>query len=262
MTRRRHASHEIRSPESQETWEGTSQDASAGSGVSGWGAAGFVDRASGGRALAMEVVARLGPLPPGSDRPLVLGLPRGGVPVAFEVARALGAELDVTVVRKIGAPGRPELGVGALAEDETPVFDERHLAYLGLTPKDLAGTVARETAELRRRLGRYRGKRPQPNINGRLVVVVDDGLATGVTARAALRSLRKAGPRRLIFAAPVCAADSTALLAGDADEVICVAKPEPFRAVGAWYADFSQTTDDEVVEMLRRAAGERPDGRP
>ncbi len=217
----------------------------------------FADRRDAGRALAAGVAAYLRDLPPAPGRPLVLALPRGGVPVGFEVADVVDADLDVTVVRKIGAPGRPELGVGAVAEDEEAVFDDRHLAHLRLRRQELTSTVEEEIAELRRRVRRYRGDRPAPRVGDRVVIVVDDGLATGATARAALRSLRRGGPRRLVMAVPVCAADAASALAGEADAVLCVARPEPFRAVGAWYADFTQTTDDEVVSLLARARAAR-----
>lgn len=218
-------------------------------------AQGFADRVAGGQALGILLAGRLGPSRVGTGgRPLVLALPRGGVPVGAVVAHALGADLDVLVVRKIGAPGHAEFGVGAVAEDEQPIFDQRHLAQLGLGPEDLADTVAREIEEVRRRTALYRGDRPAPRVAGRLVIVVDDGLATGATARAALRSLRRAGPARLVFAAPVCAADAPRLLRDEADEVVCASAPEPFGAVGAWYLDFSQTSDREVVELLAESS--------
>lgn len=188
---------------------------------------------------------------------LVLGLPRGGVVVAAEVAEALHADLDVAVVRKIGAPGRPELGVGAIAEDERPVFDDDGLTALGLTIADLAHTVGAEITELRRRAHRYRDHQPALAIAGRRVLVVDDGLATGVTARAALRWLRSRGPTWLGFATPVGPADGPRLLAADADFVHCAWCPSGFRAVGEHYRDFTQTTDDEVTALLRRPVGAR-----
>jgi len=217
----------------------------------------FANRTAAGRALAADVAELVRRLPAGTRQPLVLALPRGGVPVGVEVARALGADLDVTVARKIGAPGHAELGVGAVAEDEQPVFDLHHLGYLGLRPEDLIGTVHREIVELRRRVALYRGGRPAPEPAGRLVVVVDDGLATGVTARAALRSLRAHRPGQLIFAAPVGAADSADALIGDADQVVLTARPSPFGAVGAWYDDFDQISDEEVVALLTEARSHR-----
>jgi putative phosphoribosyl transferase len=212
----------------------------------------FTDRDAAGRELARAVARQVGHL--GLDRrPLVLGLPRGGVPVGVRVAETIGADLDVIVARKIGAPGRPELGVGAIAEDGPPVFDADLLRQLGLREEDLAATVERERAELARRIRRYRGARPLPAVDGRIVVVVDDGVATGVTARAALRRLRQSPVRCLILAAPVCSAEASHALAGDADTVICLCRPERFGAVGAWYGDFGQLTDDDVDRALRAA---------
>ncbi|GAA4536013.1 phosphoribosyltransferase [Amycolatopsis samaneae] len=211
----------------------------------------FTDRRDGGRRLAGLLRER-----PWSD-PVVLGLARGGVPVAGEVAAALGAPLDVVVARKIGAPGHPEFGLGAVTPDGPPTYDERTLAVLGLDAGDLAESCAAERAEARRRVACYQGNRtPEPR-RGRDVLVVDDGLATGVTARAALGAVRAGRPRRLVFAAPVCAPDAVAALRGVADEVVCVAAPEDFRAVGQWYDDFGQTTDREVVAVLGAARARR-----
>jgi putative phosphoribosyl transferase len=206
----------------------------------------FADRDAAGRALAARVARRLAP----GGRPLVLALPRGGVPVAVPVAERLGADLDVIVVRKIAAPGRPEFGVGAVAEGGAPVFDDAVLRRLGLTAGDLAGTVAAESAELSRRVRRFRGDRPLPDVADRTVVVVDDGLATGVTAHAALRRLRDGKPRLLILAVPVCAPQARDLLARDADMVICLRAPARFAAVGQWYRDFTQLDDADVERTL------------
>jgi predicted phosphoribosyltransferase len=181
----------------------------------------------------------------------VLALPRGGVPVAVHVAERLRGELDLLLARKIGAPGRAEFGVGAIAEDGPPVFDRGSLDHLGITEAELAATVAAERAELDRRVRRYRGERPAPDPAGRTVVLVDDGLATGVTARAALRRLRAGHPRRLVLAAPVCAPPAYESLAEEADTVICLSLPHGFRAVGEWYADFTQLTDEDVNQALR-----------
>ncbi|WP_433360935.1 phosphoribosyltransferase family protein [Actinoplanes sp. CA-142083] len=184
---------------------------------------------------------------PDTSPALVLALPRGGVPVAVRVAARIGGDLDIVLARKIGAPGRPEFGVGAIAEDGPPVFDEGSLAFLGITEDDLADTVTKERAELARRVRRYREGRPAPAATGRTVILVDDGLATGVTARAALRWLHDQSPRRTILAAPVCAPQAAESLAADADTVICLSVPPSFRAVGQWYDDFHQLTDEDVA---------------
>ncbi|BCJ48963.1 phosphoribosyltransferase [Actinoplanes sp. NBRC 14428] len=208
----------------------------------------FTDRTAAGRLLGVTVARHLGNV--GLTRcPLVLALPRGGVPVAAGVAAAVGAELDLVVARKIGAPGRPELGVGALAEDGEPVFDRGLLGELGLTPQDLDGTVAAERAELDRRIRAYRGDRPAAEVADRVVIVVDDGVATGVTARAALRWLRGRGARPLVLAAPVCSHEADRSLAADADLVICLRRPERFGAVGRFYRDFAQLGDADVLAV-------------
>lgn len=183
--------------------------------------------------------------------PLVIALPRGGVPVAAEIAPVLDAELDVLVVRKIGLPGRPETGIGAIIGDEPPLFDEDVLDGLGLKEKRLGPEVARERVELHRREALYREGRPAPRIAGRTVVLVDDGLATGLTARVALRHLRHRAPGRLALAVPVGAPGSADRLRPEADDVLCLHQPPGFRAVGEWYEDFGQVGDDEVLTVLR-----------
>jgi predicted phosphoribosyltransferase len=182
--------------------------------------------------------------------PLVLALPRGGVPVAAEIARALNAPLDLLVVRKIGLPGRPEVGIGAIAGDDPPLFDQAALAFLGLTKGQFASEIARQRTEIHRLELLYRERRPAPRIKGRTVILVDDGLATGVTARAALTQLRRQGPARLVLAVPVCS-DSGSDLRQKADDVICAHQPPLFQSVGEWYDDFEQLSDREVIETLR-----------
>lgn len=211
----------------------------------------FRDRQEAGRALARQVAARLADLD-GVGRPVVLALPRGGLPIGKEIATRVDGELDITVARKIGLPRQPEFGIGAVTADGPPLFNTAVLDQVGLTEADLAPAVRREREEARRRLRRYRAGRAPTAIADRTVVVADDGLATGVTALAALREVRAKGPRHLLFAAPVCTRDATRLLLREADAVICVHIPERFTAVGAWYQDFEQLTDEEVEATLAR----------
>lgn len=208
----------------------------------------FRDRREGGRILAAKLLERQqeGRLP----APFVLALPRGGLPVADEIARALGAPLDVVVARKIGAPFQPELGVGAVAGDAQPVYDPVLMGHLGLSERDVAATAEREQAELKRREAAYRRGRGELDLTGRTAVLVDDGVATGSTARAALRAVRQAGPVRTVLAAPVCSREATEQLSGDADEIVCAYVPPAFGSVGFWYADFPQLGDDEVLGIL------------
>ncbi|MFE1016642.1 phosphoribosyltransferase [Streptomyces sp. NPDC058794] len=190
------------------------------------------------------------PAPGDLPNSVVIALPRGGVPVAAEVARALGAPLDVLVARKIGLPGRPETGIGAIVGDDPPLFDQRALEMLGLREDRFGPDVARERAELSRRALLYRGDQSAPRVKDRAVVLVDDGLATGVTARAALRHLRRLQPARLVLAVPVCASETADEMRAEADDVVCLHQPTDFRAVGLWYDDFEQVSDDEVIEDL------------
>jgi predicted phosphoribosyltransferase len=206
--------------------------------------AAFVDRRDAGRRLA-ELL-----LPLADEEPIVVGLPRGGVPVAAEVARALGASLEILAVRKLGAPHNPEYGIGAIAEGGTRIFDPEALAVLRIDNGTLESIVARETAELHRRVEIYRRDRPPRLLRDRLVVVVDDGVATGVTDTAALRDVRGMGPRRLILAVPVCPPDSAARLREEADEVVCLFEPTLLYGVGQWYRDFGQVSDEEVLAAL------------
>lgn len=213
----------------------------------------FADRRDAGRQLAERLERYRG------QDTVVLALPRGGVPVAAEVAASLGARLDVIVARKLGAPGRPELGVGAIAEGGEPLVDERTLSMLELRRADLDDTVAAERAELDRRVRHYRGDRELPEVHERTVILVDDGLATGVTARAALQALRERKPAHLVLAVPVGAPETVHRVREEADDVVVVATPERFFAVGQWYADFTQTSDDDVLALLARAQGSPPE---
>jgi predicted phosphoribosyltransferase len=212
----------------------------------------FRDRVEAGRQLA----GRLGHLAGRSDV-VVLGLPRGGVPVAAEVARSLKAPLDVFLVRKLGVPGHEELAMGAIAEGGIRVLADWVAAELNVPPARLDAAAAREQVELERRDRLYRGHRARVRVEGRIAVLVDDGLATGASMEAGILALRQLGPARIIAAAPVGARDTCRRLERIADEVVCVATPEPFDAVGLWYEDFSQTTDDEVRAILASSAPEQ-----
>lgn len=181
---------------------------------------------------------------------VVLGLPRGGVPVAYEVARALSAMLDVFLVRKLGVPGHEELAMGAVASGGLRVLNEEIVEQLGIPADQIDAVAAKELEELARRERLYRGGRPPPDLCGRTVIVVDDGLATGATMRAAIGALRQARPARIIVAIPVAAPEIRDEFKNLADDIICGTTPEPFFAVGRWYIDFEQTTDDEVVALL------------
>ena len=211
----------------------------------------FNDRFDAGRRLA-SMIADKGI----SDNVLVLGLPRGGVPVAYEVARKLKAPLDIWLVRKLGVPGHEELAMGALASGGTRVVNEDIVRSMEVAKEDFDKVIARETSEIERREKTYRGDKPMPEIKGRTVIVVDDGLATGASMKAALRSLSVHNPARIIAAVPVGAPDTCRLLSRDASEVICMRQPRFMDAVGRWYLNFEQTTDEEVRELLERAEAE------
>jgi putative phosphoribosyl transferase len=209
----------------------------------------FRDRKEAGRALGQALLAHRR-----WDNPLVLALPRGGVPVAFEVAQALSAPLDILVVRKIGHPLHEEFAIGAIASGGVAVMNPRTQDYLGDVSKaDVERIMARERAELQRRERLYRGGSPALDLRDRETIVVDDGLATGATMQAAVQALRQLHPASITVAVPVAARESCEALARAADHVVCVRTPEPFRAVGLWYADFPQTSDDEVRELLEAA---------
>jgi len=205
----------------------------------------YLDRTDAGIRLAGHLAAYVG-----RADVVVLGLPRGGVPVAAEVARALGAPLDVFCVRKLGVPGEPELAMGAIATGGVVVVNEAVVAEISVPPDLVAEVAAAERAELDRRERAYRGDRPPLPLAGRTVVLVDDGLATGASMRAAVRAVRSAGPARVVVAVPVAAAETCRSLEAEADEVVCPLAPKGFRAVGGWYEDFSATSDDEVRRCL------------
>ena len=213
----------------------------------------FRDRAEAGRILADDVQARLGAGDP-DDPPLVLGLPRGGVPVAAPVAERLGGELDMLTVRKIGAPYHHELAIGAVASGGLIVLNDLVIRHLGVTTADVEQRTEVARRELAERERRLRGDRERPAMAGRTVLVVDDGLATGATMRAAVRAVRTAGPRRLVVAVPVGPPDACAEVAGLADDLVCPLQPASFGAVGEWYADFTATTDDDVLRLLAASA--------
>ncbi len=181
---------------------------------------------------------------------LVLALPRGGVPVGYEVAKALGAPLDVWVTRKIGAPGNPEFAIGAVASDGTLILDEEVVTQLGIPQEYIDAEVERQMAEIERRLKLYRGDRPKPRIEGRIIILVDDGVATGSTVRASLMALRKRNPAQLILAVGVGPPSTIRMLENYADEVVVLATPEPFWAVGRFFRHFEQTSDEEVIRLL------------
>ncbi len=204
----------------------------------------FQDRVDAGRLLAAELATRKFPA-----ETVVLALPRGGLPVAFEVADALKAPMDVVVVRKLGVPWQPELAMGALA-GQTRVLDHEIIRDLRISDEEVEAIVARETAELDRRERLFRRGRPALNLKGRTVILVDDGVATGSTMLAAARHVRSLHPEKLILAVPVCSSQASSTLKREADELICLAMPEPFFAVGEWYTEFQQVTDAEVQEML------------
>jgi putative phosphoribosyl transferase len=209
----------------------------------------FRNRSEAGRLLA-------GALERYKGRPdvLVLALPRGGVPVAYEVATALNAPLDVFIVRKLGVPGHEELAMGAIASGGIRTLNSSVIQQLNIPQQAIDAMAAREAEELRRRERLYRGDKPSPAISGRTVILVDDGLATGSTMKAAIAALRRQNPAKIVVAVPTAPSDTCEELQREADEVICAVTPEPFYAVGLWYENFEQTTDAEVTELIRRAA--------
>jgi putative phosphoribosyl transferase len=211
----------------------------------------FRDRRDAGRKLARAMRAY------GSDDVIVLALPRGGVPVAYEVARAIDAPLDVFLVRKLGAPGQPELAMGAIASGGIVFVNSDVMQAMDLPPQAIESAAAREQIELARRERVYRGQRPYPRLEGRTVILVDDGLATGSSMRAAARAVAAQKPRKIVVAVPVAAPSTCAELAREVHEVVCPYTPVDFSAVGHWYDNFTQTEDEEVQQLLRQAAEER-----
>jgi putative phosphoribosyl transferase len=215
----------------------------------------FRDRTDAGRQLAALLTGYR------AGSPLVLGLPRGGIPVAYEVARTLGAPLDVWVVRKVGAPGQPELGLGAVAEGGTLFLDRGMMRSLGFSEVEVMPTAEREAEEVTARVARFRGAHPAPDIEGRTVILVDDGVATGGTVRAAIRALRQKRPGRIVLAVPVGAVESLDSLSAEVDDLVCAHPAEFMRAVGEFYDDFRQTSDEEVQELLARGRERRQETR-
>jgi len=208
----------------------------------------FRDRSEAGRLLASKLAAY-------GNHPdvLVLALPRGGVPVAYEVARALGAPLDVFLVRKLGVPGHEELAMGAIASGGVRVLNQEIVRALRIPDEVIEAVAAQEQQELARRERLYRGDRPPPDVRERTVILVDDGLATGATMHAAVQALRQQQPARIVVAVPIAAPETCAELSGEVDDIVCAVTPQPFYAVGLWYEDFSPTTDDEVRDLLAQA---------
>jgi putative phosphoribosyl transferase len=206
---------------------------------------GFADRRAAGRSLADELSRYAG-----RGDVVVLAPPRGGVPVGHEVAQALGAPLDVFLVRKLGVPGHEELAMGAIATGGVRVLNRGVLAEIGLTDREIDAVARREADELARREALYRGGRPPLDVHGKTAILVDDGLATGSSMRAAIEALKLLGPARIVVAVPVAAAETCDALRREVDDVVCALTPEPFYAVGLWYQDFSQTSDDEVRALL------------
>ncbi len=210
----------------------------------------FTDRKEAGLKLAIALAKDK------SESPVVLPIPRGGVPVGYEVARALGAPLDVIVTRKLGAPGEPELGLGAVVDGDHPetVLNQNLVALLGVSEQYLRAEIESQLKEIRRRQEAYRKGRPAVDVKGRTAIIVDDGIATGGSIRAALRGVRRLSPKKVVLAVPVAPAHTIEVLRPEADEVVCLSAPADFMAIGEFYQDFSQTSDEEVIQLLEAAA--------
>jgi putative phosphoribosyl transferase len=220
--------------------------------ASGRAALKFADRVEAGRLLAEQLDAY-------ARRPdvIVLALPRGGLPVAYEIATRLDVPLDIFLVRKLGAPGQPELAMGAIATGGARVLNDEVIRYLSVSPEVIEAVARAEQIELERREHAYRGDRPTPDLHGRTVILVDDGLATGSSMRAAIAAVRTQAPARIVVAVPLAARETCDDLRREVEDVVCLRTPEPFSAVGLWYDDFSQTGDEEVRDLLQRAAARR-----
>ena len=216
-----------------------------------FGGAPFRDREDAGRQLAVRLARYQG------ENPMIFALPRGGVPVGYEVARSLKAPLEVFIARKLGAPYQPELGIGAVAQDGLRVLNEEIIREIGISEEYIERIAAEETKEAERRLKLFRGERSEPAVRQRTAILVDDGIATGVTTRAAIEALRRRDPRRLVLAVPVCAAQTDESLRTEVDELICLQAPSDLMAIGLWYRNFEQTSDEEVIELLERARREQ-----
>ena len=215
----------------------------------------FRDRKDAGRRLAERLARYRG------EDSVVLALPRGGVPVGYEVARALKVPLDVFIVRKLGAPNQPELGIGAVAQDGSRVLNERIVEEIGVSEEYIERVAAEETIEAERRFKLFRRERPEPEVRERTAILVDDGIATGVTTRAAIEALRRRDPRRLVLAVPVCTTHTAESLRREVDELICLEAPSNLMAIGLWYRYFEQTSDEEVIDLLERARREQKEER-
>lgn len=207
----------------------------------------YKDREHAGQELAKHLINYA------SDDTVILALPRGGVTIGYELAKKLHSPLDVIVSRKIGLPQNPEFGIGAIGEENTRVLDNRIIELIGLPEDVLESIIQKEQTELKRRINLYRKNKPLPNLKNKTVILVDDGLATGVTAKAAIQAIKKLNPKKIIFASPVCAYDTAQEFRSLVDEVICLATPLDLKAIGLWYQNFDQVSDEEVLEMLKEA---------